>query len=300
MKKTLSRTIIATVFTLLAIFTSPITANAASEEILGCQIRTTENTEGIEWQTQNVVSVPTDEQFVVIAERKNEFLVCYQSKYIWLESSEVLVNIASFIPNLDVRLAMSQQTNYFQMADESIDGITNRQFYTAEGSKNGTEAWLRYETAQKLKDAQEKFAEDGYGIVIYDAYRPYSTTVEFQNAYRNFLNQKPKSFKTEWFGQLGESWFLAQKASSHNFGVAVDMTLKKLDSNEVVEMPAAIHTLDKRSAYYMWKDSKTEEAKAARYMKNVMEESGFSYLKSEWWHFQDNTAERGEAIDVPN
>lgn len=300
MKNTLTKTIIATVFTLLAICISPITANAASEEIIGCQIRTTDVTEGFENQTRKVVSVPADERFIVIAEKADEFLICYQEQYIWIKSSDVLVNIACFIPNLDVRLAMSQQTNYFQMADETIDGITNRQFYTAEGSKNGTEAWLRYETATKLKNAQEKFTEDGYGIVIYDAYRPYSTTVEFQKAYRNFLNQKPKSFKTEWFGKLGESWFLAQKASSHNFGVAVDMTLKKLDSNEVVEMPATIHTLDKRSAYYMWKDSKTEEAKAARYMKDVMEECGFSYLKSEWWHFQDNDIARGEAIDVPN
>lgn len=300
MEKTLSRTIFTTVFTLLLIFSSPIIANAASEEIIGCQIRTTKISEGFERSTQEYVSVPEDERFIVIAEENNEFLVNYQNKNIWLESSNVLVNIADFISDLDVRLAMSQQSNYFKMADEIIDGITNRQFYTAEGSIDGTEAWLRYETAKKLKDAQQKFVEDGYGIVIYDAYRPYDTTVEFQNAYRKFLNQKPKSFKTEWFGQLGESWFLAQKASSHNFGCAIDMTLKKLDTDEVVRMPVAIHTLDKRSAYYMWKNSKTEEAKAARYMKNIMEESGFSYLKSEWWHFQDNELQRGDVINVPN
>lgn len=306
MKKTttLSNLLTAVFFAALVFIICPVTANAASEAIIGCSIRTTEQVVGYADSSSNLelVSIPIDTKLTVVGEDGNRFLVSYFDQYMWVENTQVLVNVAQLIPSLDVRLAMAKEINFFQMADQSIDGVTNKQFYTTDGSVDGTEAWLKYETAKKLAIAQESFLKDGYSIVIYDAYRPLSVTKDFQKSYCEFLNTKPNSFKTEWFGKLGESWFLAQKASSHNYGVALDMSIKEVETNQVLEMPSKIHTLDKRSAYYIWKDSNNVEANSARYMKTIMENSGFSYLKSEWWHFQDNSVKRvpGTAIDIPN
>lgn len=301
MKKTLT-TLITTVLAAIALFIgTPVNANAASESIIGCSIRTTEETVGYysSCESDKLAVIAKDTKLVVEAEANGRFLVNLDQQYLWIDSKNVLVNIAEYIPSLDIRLAMAQEQNFFQMADQAIDGLTNKQFYTAEGSINGSEAWLKYEPAKKLAIAQDSFLADGYSIVVYDAYRPYSATKSFQAAYRNFLNQQSKSFKSQWFGELGESWFLAQKASSHNYGVAIDMSLKTLDG-QLVSMPSAIHTLDKRSAICEWKNANTAESKAALYMKTTMENAGFSYLKSEWWHFQDNQTERGSVIDIAN
>lgn len=271
-----------------------ITANAASPA-KGCSIRTTKNIE-----TGGGITIPQDTRIEVLDEGTGTFIANYNGNIVEISFTDCLINIKDFIPSIDCWLDMAQPQNMFTMADEQISGLTDRKFYHNPGSADGSEAWLRYETAVKLKSAQEAFLKDGYSIVIYDAYRPYTCTKEFQSAYRQYLNTKSASFKNQWFGSLGESWFLAQKASSHNYGVAVDMGLKRVSDGYVLPMPSAIHTLDIRSAYCNWSSVMDSEAAGnARYMKSVMESTGFTYLKSEWWHFQD-TIERGEVIDIPN
>lgn len=281
-------------FAIMSIFIIGVTASAASPAEC-CQIRTTKNIE-----TQ-VGVIPQDSRLSVVDESVGGFIADYNGNVVEISFADCLINVKDFIPSIDCWLDMAQPQNMFSMADEQIPGLTDRQFYHNPGSADGSEAWLRYEAAIKLKNAQEAFLADGYSIIIYDAYRPFSNTKEFQDAYRQYLNTKSMSFKNQWFGSLGESWFLAQKASSHNYGVAVDMGLKRVSDGYVLPMPSAIHTLDIRSAYVSWGSVMDSEAAVnAHYMKSIMEKSGFTYLKSEWWHFQDNSIVRGNVIDIPN
>lgn len=271
-----------------------VTANAASPAA-GCSIRTTKNIE-----TQ-VGVIPQDSRLSVVDESAGGFIADYNGNVVEISFDDCLINVKDFIPSIDCWLDMAQPQNMFSMADEQIPGLTDRQFYHNPGSADGSEAWLRYEACVKLKSAQQEFLADGYSIIIYDAYRPFTCTKEFQAAYRAYLNTKSSAFKNQWFGSLGESWFLAQKASSHNYGVAVDMGLKRVSDGYVLPMPSAIHTLDIRSAFVSWGSvTNSEAADNARYMKSVMEGSGFTYLKSEWWHFQDNSIVRNSVIDIPN
>lgn len=275
------------VFALFMVCFFALAANAASPA-QGCSIRTTQdivNNEG-------VLVIPKNTKVKVVDETTEAFVVEYNDNQYLVSFQASLINIKEFIPSIDCWLDMAQPANMFSMANEQIAGLTDRQFYHNTGSSNGTEAWLRYEVAQKLKSAQEAFLADGYSIIIYDAYRPYTCTKEFQSAYRNYLNSKTNDFKRQWFGSLGESWFLAQKASSHNYGIAVDMGLKRVSDGYVLPMPSAIHTLDIRSAYVSWVNADSESAENARYLKDKMESCGFTYLKSEWWHFQDNTVQK--------
>ena len=298
--------LLATVVLLFIGMLIPITANAASiqptskDGAVGCTIRTFEETAGyisVDSGTAKLM-IPENTKLIVVAESMNRFNVVYMGQSIWVDNSKVLINIKDYIPSITVSLSMTKNPNDFSMGGCSIEDLTNVALYTSKGSVNGTEAWLKYEPAKKLREAEKLFLEDGYSIIVYDAYRPYDTTVHFQKAFRSFLNTQTKSFKNDWFGELGESWFLAQNASSHNYGVALDMSLIK-DGKEI-EMPSIQHTLDKTSAYYYWKNANTEASNNAHYLKNIMEKVGFTYLKSEWWHFQDNDAERGNVINVPN
>lgn len=268
-------------------------------EIRGCTVRTTKDMTGLLTSGEEA-SIPKDSKCTVVREEDGKFLVSYQGRSAWIGTSTVLINIADYIPSVDIQLDMAQEENLFSMADEKIEGLTNRQFYTAKGSVEGSEAWLKYEPAKKLLVAQRSLLEQGYGIVVYDAYRPYSVTMDFKVAYSNYLNGKTTAFKNEWFGELGESWFLAQKASAHNYGVAMDISLKDLYTGEVIAMPSRMHTLDIRSAYCDWSTKDTESTDNAQLLKSVMENAGFSTLKSEWWHFQDNSIKRGKVIDIPN
>lgn len=280
-------------------YAAPSETDFIDGEIRGCTVRTTEDMTGL-MSTGEKVLVPKDSKCKVILEENGKFLISYQGQEVLINTSSVLINIAEYIPSLEINLAMAQRENLFSMADEAIEGLTNRQFYTKNGSMIGTEAWLKYEPAKKLLVAQTTFKEQGYGIIVYDAYRPYSVTMEFKDAYSAYLNSKTNAFKKEWFGSLGESWFLAQKASSHNYGVALDISLKDLYTDEVLWMPSNMHTLDIRSAYCDWSTKNTESTENAQMLKDVMESAGFSDLKSEWWHFQDNTIKRGKVIDIPN
>lgn len=127
---------------------------------------------------------------------------------------------------------------------------------------------LQIGTLEKLKKAQQMFAEDGYTIVIYDAYRPYSVTEQLWEKYHDGRYVAPTRF-----------------GSVHNKGAAIDMSLLDASGNPI-EMPSPIHTFDEtanRSSKSM-----TETAQANMdYMTEIMKACGFATIDSEWWHFTD-------------
>lgn len=129
---------------------------------------------------------------------------------------------------------------------------------------------LQYDILPMLKRAIDIFAADGYRIVIYDAYRP-------------------TSVQQRWFDVVRVHKWVADPSIGmggvHDRGTAIDMSLIDMDGNEL-EMPTPMHTFTEDSA----RDSRnmTETARQNMdYMKNVMVGCGFTYINSEWWHFQD-------------
>lgn len=127
---------------------------------------------------------------------------------------------------------------------------------------------LQKGTLDKLLAAQKKFRRDGYGIKIYDAYRPqYVQEALFKLVNNPIYIANPK------------------KASDHVRGAAVDMTL--VDSKgEELEMPSPIHTFNTSS--YIYSKTMTRTArKNMEYMQRIMLESGFLLYQGEWWHFKD-------------
>ena len=71
----------------------------------------------------------------------------------------------------------------------------------------------------------------------------------------------------------------------HDRGVAVDMTL--MDENGVeLDMPTAMHTLTEAASR---RATMTEiQRENVNYMTEIMVQCGFTYINSEWWHFQDS------------
>ena len=126
-----------------------------------------------------------------------------------------LVDLEKFIPNLvlDIRYAT---TNNF----------TGTQIY------NMAKAYARQPVASALKKAQQEFNKLGYGIKVYDGYRPYSATVKFYEIMK------------------GDTVYVASpyKGSKHNRGCAVDITLVDLKTKQELEMPTDWDTAARRTA----------------------------------------------------
>ncbi len=128
---------------------------------------------------------------------------------------------------------------------------------------------IQKDTALKLKKAQEIFQKDGYSILVYDAYRPYSVSVVLFNIIKNPI-------------------YIADPVanpSRHNRGAAVDISLIDSTGKEV-EMPSAMHTLDS-TANRSNKNMSPEARRNMDYMTEVMEQCGFLKYEYEWWHFND-------------
>ena len=177
------------------------------------------------------------------------------SKYLKVYYSTDIDNTGVDLSQYDVKVSMKLSTS---------DTTIGEPFY------NRNLCMLQYDTLQKLMLAIEKFREDGYTIVIYDAYRP-------------------TSVQQRWFDVVQVHKWVANPAIGmggvHDRGTAVDMSLIDSEGNEL-EMPTPMHTFTVESA--RTSTTMTETARNnMNYMLNVMVSCGFTYINSEWWHFQD-------------
>lgn len=92
-------------------------------------------------------------------------------------------------------------------------------------------------------------------------------------------------------GRFQLSAFLAAVTSAHNRGIALDLTLVKIDSDEELEMQSKMHDLSFRSIRALNNDN-------AQLLNKYMTGAGFNDLSSEWWHFQDDETRNAISLNV--
>ncbi len=129
---------------------------------------------------------------------------------------------------------------------------------------------VQYDLIPKIMEAVKLFRDDGYTIVIYDAYRP-------------------TSVQQRWFDVVRVHKWVADPSRGmggiHDRGTALDMSLVGRDG-VLLEMPTAMHTFTDEASRLS--ETMTDTARENMdYMKDVMVSCGFAYINSEWWHFQD-------------
>jgi len=145
---------------------------------------------------------------------------------------------------------------------------------------------LHKEAMKKLKLANEKFNNDGYNIIVIDAYRPLSVQIEI--------------FKMV----NGDTKYVSDpNKSRHPRGTAIDITLKNMKTGEKLPMPSEISDFSEKShRNYNFEDRNLSEAQLnSLYLEKIMTECGFESYKYEWWHFDLEGWDSGkyEAIDYP-
>lgn len=141
--------------------------------------------------------------------------------------------------------------------------------------------YLRHATAEKLAAAQVELKPLGYGLKIYDGYRP--------------LSVQRKMW--EVFPQPG---YVAdpKKGSRHNRGAAVDVTLIRLADGSELPMPTPYDDFTER-AHGNFMDLPAETIQNRELLERVLVKQGFVGLPTEWWHFDDRDWRNYPLLDIP-
>ncbi len=184
-------------------------------------------------------------------------------------------------------------TEGFVFLDEAVPGIRWDTKYATWDNFTGkpVEGYLANRVvgslalAADLRKAQKLAAQRGYGLLLWDAYRP-------QRAVNAFLRwaQAPENRETKAKfyprlsrGELVEKGYIAAR-SGHSRGCAVDLTLFRLDTGGLVPMGGRFDYMDPRS-HHGARGISPEAAAGRETLRSIMEESGFQALPNEWWHY---------------
>jgi len=133
------------------------------------------------------------------------------------------------------------------------------------------DAWLRTEAADALVKVAEGLADQGYGLVVYDAYRPIRAT----EAMVDWTHRTKQP-------HLVTDGYIAAR-SGHNHGHTVDLTLVKRDGT-AVDMGSTFDHFGKESHH----SAPVGEAAAHHrsVLKAAMQAAGFRAYSKEWWHYR--------------
>jgi D-alanyl-D-alanine dipeptidase len=130
-------------------------------------------------------------------------------------------------------------------------------------------AFLQRPAAEALVRVSRALKKRGYGLVVFDGYRPWHVT-------KLFWDLTPEDKKQ----------FVADPArgSRHNRGCAVDLTLYDLRTGRHVPMPSGYDEMSERS-HINYAGGGAAERSARDLLRSAMEAEGFAVYEPEWWHY---------------
>jgi D-alanyl-D-alanine dipeptidase len=136
-----------------------------------------------------------------------------------------------------------------------------------------------------LEKARAEAAARGFGLLLWDGYRP-------QRAVDCFLrwSQQPEDGRTKSRhypnidrSEMFDKGYVAAK-SGHSRGSTVDLTLYHLPTGELAAM-GGDHDLMDPVSHHGAKHLSPLEARNRQYLRSIMETSGFTSYDCEWWHY---------------
>lgn len=177
-------------------------------------------------------------------------------------------------PELLLPLIDPKDTDFVRVTDY-IPGIFVEPKYSTEDNFTGQiiydfqDVFLRYGTVVKLKAVAAEAEQRGFGLKIWDGFRPVSAQFKLWEVCPDdtYVADPNKGY------------------SNHSRGFAVDLTLVDLAGREV-EMPTGFDDFSEM-ANRDYSDCTEEAAVNARFLEQIMEKAGFSGYWGEWWHFND-------------
>jgi CubicO group peptidase (beta-lactamase class C family)/D-alanyl-D-alanine dipeptidase len=187
-----------------------------------------------------------------IAELRKEALAASPPKEAGPFREPELVDLATVDPTIKFDVRYATDNNFLSVP-----------FYTT------AKAFLQKPASEALGRVHKKLAERGYGLLIFDAYRPWHVT-------RMFWDATPEKFR----GFVADP----SKGSRHNRGCAVDLGLYELKTGKPVEVVAGFDEFSDR-AYPDYLGGTSRQRWHRDLLRRAMEAEGFAVYEAEWWHF---------------
>jgi D-alanyl-D-alanine dipeptidase len=159
-----------------------------------------------------------------------------------------------------------------EVTPENVPGVVLDLRYATTNNITGkvlypeAKAYLRQETIRKLRRVARKLEEEGYRLVLWDAWRPASVQ-------RALWQAKPD----------GKFLTPPSKISRHRRGTSVDLSLADKEG-KILEMPSGFDEFNAK-ADEDFSDVPKEAAQRARILRAAMFSTGFSGVPDEWWHY---------------
>ncbi|HUQ68460.1 MAG TPA: serine hydrolase [Planctomycetaceae bacterium] len=144
-------------------------------------------------------------------------------------------------------------------------------------------AFAQKDAAEALLRVHQALAEDGKGLLIYDAYRPWFVTKMFYDATPDALRH-----------------FVADpaKGSRHNRGCAIDLTLYDLAAGEPLQMPSGYDEFSAK-AYPGYPGGTSRSRWQRELLRLMMHNEGFRVYEFEWWHFDYGPWREYPVLNLP-
>jgi len=196
---------------------------------------------------------------LVIVSSYNQYLASVKSN-----PSNELVEIKKAIPNIKLDIRYATKNNFMQQ-------VMYKQ----------ARAFARKPVVESLKKIQKELNKKGYGLKIFDGYRPYAITVEF------YKKASDKNFVAN-----------PAKGSKHNRGCAVDLTLINLKTGKELVMPTPYDSFSAAAAAKYEKVS-PEARKNRDFLIAIMAKYQMNVLENEWWHYDFSGWRSYDLMDIP-
>ncbi|TDD62645.1 D-Ala-D-Ala dipeptidase VanX [Kribbella antibiotica] len=139
--------------------------------------------------------------------------------------------------------------------------------------------------ATALADGREAAAALGFGLLIWDAYRPQSAVNRFLRWANEPEDNRTKSrhYPNIARAEMFDQGYVSAR-SGHSRGSTVDLTLYHLDTGELTSM-GGDHDLMDSISHHGADGITATEARNRRHLGNIMATAGFQHYDYEWWHY---------------
>ena len=230
-----------------------------------------------------------------------------------------MINLPDIIPSI-IYDASNSYSSLFKSSGYDIPNITDKKLYDVKMynyrlEKDEFVMPVLYPMAKKINEAQQLALKNGDSLKIYESYRPRETQRSVVINLKELTATNVKVYNGININSWSETWFIYNGLSNHQLGVAIDVSLVKINTYIVKEigsytyiditnyeeysMPSPIHELSAQAVTFKYgvsPDSKTawknvplvdNITEGAVKLQNYCVESGLTPISSEWWHFND-------------
>ena len=186
-------------------------------------------------------------------------------------SKEDFIDLKELMPNLRSDLRYFASNNF---VGSPITG------------DNAPKVLLTKDAANDLKKVQDELERLGFGLLVYDAYRPQRATDHFTKWAEDDADT---STKLEYYPNINKKDLFSKgyisTKSGHSRGSTVDLTIVSLKTKQILNMGSPYDLFDEISSTEHTSSISNNQHSLRLLLKRRMEKHGWQSYSQEWWHF---------------